>query len=78
MVAPPGVPFATECKRRSRPACYARAMPIPAPHRTAMTPALVVVLLTLLLGIQPITTDLYLPALPTIARDMTRAPSSGG
>ena len=69
MVAPPGVPFATECKRRSRPACYARAMPIPAPHRTAMTPALVVVLLTLLLGIQPITTDLYLPALPTIARD---------
>ncbi|HSN31980.1 MAG TPA: multidrug effflux MFS transporter [Ideonella sp.] len=45
-------------------------MPIPAPHRTATTPTLVVVLLSLLLGIQPITTDLYLPALPTIARDL--------
>jgi len=31
-----------------------------------MSPATVVVLLTLLLGIQPITTDLYLPALPTV------------
>lgn len=40
-----------------------------------MSPALVVVLLTLLLGIQPITTDLYLPALPTIAREFG-APTS--
>ncbi|MEO8152063.1 MAG: multidrug effflux MFS transporter [Rhizobacter sp.] len=31
-----------------------------------MDPATVVVLLTLLLGIQPVTTDLYLPALPTL------------
>ena len=31
-----------------------------------MSPATVVVLLTLLLGVQPITTDLYLPALPTV------------
>ena len=31
-----------------------------------MSPVTVVVLLTLLLGIQPITTDLYLPALPTV------------
>ncbi|MDP1739801.1 MAG: multidrug effflux MFS transporter [Polaromonas sp.] len=33
---------------------------------TAMSPALVVLLLSLLLGIQPITTDLYLPALPAL------------
>lgn len=31
---------------------------------TAMSPLLVVVVLSLLLGIQPVTTDLYLPALP--------------
>jgi len=31
-----------------------------------MTPAVVVMTLTLLLGIQPVTTDLYLPALPTL------------
>lgn len=29
-----------------------------------MSPALVVLVLALLLGIQPVTTDLYLPALP--------------
>jgi DHA1 family bicyclomycin/chloramphenicol resistance-like MFS transporter len=34
-----------------------------------MSPALVVLLLTLLLGIQPVTTDLYLPTLPTMARE---------
>lgn len=31
-----------------------------------MSPALVVLVLTLLLGLQPVTTDLYLPALPSI------------
>lgn len=31
-----------------------------------MSPALVVLLLSLLLGIQPVTTDLYLPALPSL------------
>ncbi len=35
-----------------------------------MTAATVVVLLTLLLGIQPVTTDLYLPALPTLQLDL--------
>jgi DHA1 family bicyclomycin/chloramphenicol resistance-like MFS transporter len=45
-------------------------MPIPAPARSAPSPGLVVLLLTLLLGIQPVTTDLYLPALPTIARNL--------
>ncbi|MFT3956230.1 MAG: multidrug effflux MFS transporter [Piscinibacter sp.] len=35
-----------------------------------MSPATVVLLLTLLLGIQPITTDLYLPALPTLQQDL--------
>lgn len=32
----------------------------------AMSPALVVLVLSLLLGIQPVTTDLYLPALPAL------------
>ncbi len=36
--------------------------------RTVMSPAVIVLLLTLLMGLQPVTTDLYLPALPTIAR----------
>lgn len=34
--------------------------------RPAMTPGLTVLVLSLLLGIQPITTDLYLPALPAL------------
>ena len=37
--------------------------------RPLTTPAIVVVL-TLLLGIQPVTTDLYLPALPTLQREL--------
>ena len=41
-------------------------MPSAPTARTAMTPAVVVVMLTLLLSIQPISTDLYLPALPTL------------
>jgi MFS transporter, DHA1 family, multidrug resistance protein len=35
-------------------------------HRAPMTPSLVVLVLSLLLGIQPVTTDLYLPALPAL------------
>ncbi|WP_322470415.1 multidrug effflux MFS transporter [Hydrogenophaga sp. SNF1] len=35
---------------------------------SAMSPGLVVLVLTLLLGIQPVTTDLYLPALPTLTQ----------
>ena len=42
----------------------------PAATKAAMNPATVVVVLTLLLGIQPVTTDLYLPALPMLARDL--------
>ncbi|HJV96543.1 MAG TPA: multidrug effflux MFS transporter [Albitalea sp.] len=38
-----------------------------APLQRSMSAPVVVLMLTLLLGIQPITTDLYLPALPTIA-----------
>src|SRR5688572_9925037 len=52
-----------------RAPCYARAMPAPS-DRPSMSPPVVVLLLTLLLGIQPITTDLYLPALPTLQRDL--------
>jgi MFS transporter, DHA1 family, multidrug resistance protein len=33
---------------------------------SAMTPVLVVLILSLLLGIQPVTTDLYLPAMPSL------------
>ena len=44
--------------------------PMPQPTTTstatAMPPGLIVLLLSLLLGLQPITTDLYLPALPVI------------
>jgi DHA1 family bicyclomycin/chloramphenicol resistance-like MFS transporter len=35
-----------------------------------MSPAVIVLMLTLLLGIQPITTDLYLPTLPTLANEL--------
>jgi DHA1 family bicyclomycin/chloramphenicol resistance-like MFS transporter len=35
---------------------------------TAMSPGLIVLMLSLLLGLQPVTTDLYLPALPTITQ----------
>ena len=45
-------------------------MPLTAPSRNTMPPAIVVMMLTLLLGIQPITTDLYLPALPTLQREL--------
>ena len=40
------------------------------PAAGAMHQATVVVVLILMLGIQPVTTDLYLPALPTLARDL--------
>ncbi|MCB2018666.1 MAG: multidrug effflux MFS transporter [Hydrogenophaga sp.] len=36
--------------------------------RSAMSPGLIVLVLSLLLGLQPVTTDLYLPALPTITQ----------
>ncbi len=42
------------------------APPVIAPVRSDMAPALVVLVLSLLLGIQPVTTDLYLPALPAL------------
>jgi DHA1 family bicyclomycin/chloramphenicol resistance-like MFS transporter len=42
----------------------------PSTTPAGMSPAVVVVMLTLLLGIQPITTDLYLPALPTLQREL--------
>lgn len=38
--------------------------------RTTMSPLTVVLMLTLLLGVQPVTTDLYLPALPTLTREL--------
>jgi DHA1 family bicyclomycin/chloramphenicol resistance-like MFS transporter len=37
-------------------------------QNTAMSPSLVVLVLSLLLGLQPLTTDLYLPALPSITQ----------
>ena len=45
--------------------------PLPRPPAAGpMRQATVVVVLILMLGIQPVTTDLYLPALPTLARDL--------
>jgi len=41
-----------------------------------MAPVTVVMMLTLLLGIQPITTDLYLPALPLLQRELSASLSS--
>lgn len=38
--------------------------------RKLMPPAVVVLTITLLLGLQPVTTDLYLPALPTMQREL--------
>ena len=38
----------------------------PRPQQPAMPPRLIVLILALLLGLQPVTTDLYLPALPAI------------
>lgn len=37
---------------------------------TAMTPGVIVLLLSLLLGLQPVTTDLYLPALPVLTAEL--------
>ena len=45
--------------------------------RPLTTPAVVAVL-TLLLGIQPVTTDLYLPALPTLAPSSRCSVGSAG
>ena len=38
-----------------------------------MSPTLIIVLLSMLLGIQPVATDLYLPALPTIKAEFGAA-----
>ena len=46
------------------------------PPRERMTPVVVVLVLTLLLGIQPISTDLYLPALPTLQRELGASQSA--
>lgn len=40
------------------------------PRHTRMSAAQVVLMLSLLLGLQPITTDLYLPALPGLTQDL--------
>ena len=51
---------------RPAPPFHAAATTLPA----RMSPALVVLTLSLLLGLQPITTDLYLPALPGLTQDL--------
>ncbi|MBK9441694.1 MAG: multidrug effflux MFS transporter [Comamonadaceae bacterium] len=45
------------------------------PSHSLMPPGVIVLLLSLLLGLQPITTDLYLPALPMLTADLN-APMS--
>ena len=47
--------------------------PLPVPYTSSLTrmpPALIVLTLALLLGVQPITTDLYLPALPGLTQEL--------
>lgn len=46
-------------------------------RNTAMTPLVVVVLLSMLLGIQPVTTDLYLPALPLLTESLQGSLTQG-
>jgi len=56
------------------PFCYPRTMPATttsassATARTPMSEGVVVAVLALLLGLQPVTTDLYLPALPAMTQ----------
>ena len=46
--------------------------PLPAQEgRLKRSTAMIVLLLALLLGLQPVTTDLYLPALPALTRNRT-------
>lgn len=49
-------------------------MPAPPPNAVsparALTPALAALVIALLLGLQPVTTDLYLPALPLLTREL--------
>ena len=49
--------------------------PSPASTPAAMSPGLIVLILSMLLGIQPVTTDLYLPALPAMTTSLG-APTS--
>lgn len=51
-------------------------MPAGAAIAPRAAPAVIITTLALLLGIQPVTTDLYLPALPALTRDLG-APLSG-
>ncbi len=44
-------------------------------QRASMSPSLIIVFLSLLLGLQPVTTDLYLPALPALTQSFA-APMS--
>lgn len=46
-------------------------MPVNAAHPSHMPPGVIVLLLSLLLGIQPVTTDLYLPALPELTSQLS-------
>lgn len=48
----------------------ARTPRLPAPVKPPMSAQAMVLLLALLLGLQPVTTDLYLPALPAMAHDL--------
>jgi len=51
---------------------------VPAQSAVADTRAgLTIVLLALLLSIQPVTTDLYLPALPALTRDLSASVAAG-
>ena len=46
------------------------ATPVPAPRTAAVSHTLAAFTLALLLGLQPVTTDVYLPALPLLTREL--------
>ncbi len=52
-------------------------MPIGAQPTQAIPPGLAILVLALLLSIQPVTTDLYLPALPALTRDLGASVAGG-
>ncbi len=47
-----------------------RPLPAPAAAPAPVSPGLAALALTLLLGLQPVTTDIYLPALPMLTREL--------
>ena len=61
----------------SAPSATAGAAPLTPATPPSPTPGLAILVLALLLSIQPVTTDLYLPALPALTRDLGATVAAG-